>query len=59
VGTDKAAITTHALELLINAAAYDAMARAVNPFGDGKASDRIRSVVRAYFETSGNALPTA
>ena len=57
VGTDKANITAHALALLTDAAAYDAMARAVNPFGDGQASDRIRSVVRAYFETDANASP--
>lgn len=50
VGTDKAAITTHAIELLTDASAYDAMAKAVNPFGDGRASQRILQVVQAYFD---------
>jgi UDP-N-acetylglucosamine 2-epimerase (non-hydrolysing) len=50
VGTDKAAISTNALELLTNSAAYDTMAKAVNPFGDGKACDRIVSIVKDYFE---------
>jgi UDP-N-acetylglucosamine 2-epimerase (non-hydrolysing) len=49
VGTDKGAIVTHALELLTSTSAYDTMARAVNPFGDGKASERILAMVKAYF----------
>jgi UDP-N-acetylglucosamine 2-epimerase (non-hydrolysing) len=49
VGTDKADITTHALELLTDSAAYEAMARAVNPFGDGRASQNILAIVKAYF----------
>lgn len=49
VGTDKAAITTNALELLTNPSAYEAMAKAVNPFGDGRASQRILAIVKEYF----------
>ncbi|TAM78165.1 UDP-N-acetylglucosamine 2-epimerase (non-hydrolyzing) [bacterium] len=41
VGTDRAAIVASAARLLSNADAYLAMARASNPYGDGKASDRI------------------
>ncbi len=52
VGTDKSAITTHALELLTDAAAYDAMAKAINPFGDGQASQRIVQGVKAYLKQS-------
>jgi UDP-N-acetylglucosamine 2-epimerase (non-hydrolysing) len=37
------------MALLPSAAAYDAMAKAVNPFGDGKASERIVDIVRHYF----------
>lgn len=49
VGTDKGAIATNALELLTDTSAYKAMAQAVNPFGDGKASERITTAVRAFF----------
>ena len=41
VGTDKALIISAANELLTNSDAYDKMAMAVNPYGDGKASLRI------------------
>ncbi|MGD1905695.1 MAG: non-hydrolyzing UDP-N-acetylglucosamine 2-epimerase [Leptolyngbyaceae cyanobacterium] len=49
VGTDSAAIANAASALLSDSAAYDAMAQAVNPFGDGKASERIVEIVRQYF----------
>ena len=41
VGTDAATIAEEAHRLLSDQTAYDAMARAVNPFGDGQASQRI------------------
>jgi UDP-N-acetylglucosamine 2-epimerase len=41
IGTDEAALIAAASELLDHPAAYDAMARAVNPFGDGLAARRI------------------
>lgn len=41
VGTDRARIVRAARALLDNPAAYDAMARAVNPYGDGHAASRI------------------
>ncbi|MBD2841043.1 non-hydrolyzing UDP-N-acetylglucosamine 2-epimerase [Erythrobacter rubeus] len=41
VGTDPAKIRDAALSLLNDDDAYDAMARAMNPYGDGKAAERI------------------
>jgi len=41
VGTDRARIVTEISTLLDDKAAYEAMARAHNPFGDGHASQRI------------------
>ena len=41
VGTNTARIVSEARRLLTDRAAYDAMARAVNPYGDGKAAARI------------------
>jgi len=41
VGTDKDKIITEATILLDDSAAYDAMAKTQNPYGDGKAVPRI------------------
>ncbi|MGD1896727.1 MAG: non-hydrolyzing UDP-N-acetylglucosamine 2-epimerase [Phormidesmis sp.] len=49
VGTDVKTIVDAAAELLGNESAYTKMARAVNPFGDGHASERIASFVSDYF----------
>ena len=46
VGTDPATVLAAADELLNDAAAYARMAHAVNPYGDGRASERIVAVVR-------------
>ena len=46
VGTDRAAIVREANRLLNDVAAYDAMARAHNPYGDGQAAARIRDVLQ-------------
>ncbi|MDB9528929.1 UDP-N-acetylglucosamine 2-epimerase (non-hydrolyzing) [Oscillatoria sp. CS-180] len=51
VGTSPQAIATTALDLLNSSDAYDAMAKAVNPFGDGRASQRIVESVRQYFSS--------
>lgn len=49
VGTDSAAIVKAAETLLHSAAEYEKIARAVNPFGDGKASGRIvKALVERY-----------
>ena len=44
-GTDREAIFRNAAELLESRAAYEAMARAVSPFGDGFASRRIADIL--------------
>ncbi|MGF1567317.1 MAG: non-hydrolyzing UDP-N-acetylglucosamine 2-epimerase [Nodosilinea sp.] len=49
IGTDREAIAENARELLTNPAAYEAMAKAVNPFGDGHAAERIHAIVKDYF----------
>ncbi len=46
VGTDEALIVSEASRLLDDAQAYRDMARGVSPYGDGKASQRIVSVLR-------------
>lgn len=50
VGTDSQQITAAATELLSDRDAYDRMATAINPFGDGQAADRILDIVKAYFQ---------
>ncbi|MEM8804490.1 MAG: UDP-N-acetylglucosamine 2-epimerase (non-hydrolyzing) [Cyanobacteria bacterium P01_G01_bin.38] len=52
VGTDPAEVTAAAAELLANPAAYEAMAKAINPYGDGKSSARIVKIVTDYFAVS-------
>ena len=49
VGTDPASVVAAATELLADRSAYAAMARAVNPYGDGKASERIVKIVSDFF----------
>ncbi len=48
VGTDPGRITAEATHLLENDTAYQTMARAVNPYGDGKAAQRICQVLREF-----------
>lgn len=50
VGTDAATIAAEASRLLSDSKAYEAMARAVNPFGDGLASRRILEASLALLE---------
>ena len=45
VGTDRARIVAEASQLLDNAAAYETMSRAHNPYGDGQAAKRIATEV--------------
>lgn len=45
VGTDRARIVRQVLTLLDDDTAYQTMARAHNPFGDGKAADRIANII--------------
>lgn len=46
VGTDEALIIREASRLLDDPVAYEAMARAHNPYGDGKATGRILTAIR-------------
>ena len=48
VGTDASCIVDEVSRLLNDSSAYDAMSRAVNPFGDGQASQRILHLCRTH-----------
>lgn len=50
VGTDRARIVQMATELLTSKSAYDRMANAVNPYGDGRASGRIVQALAERFQ---------
>jgi len=45
VGTDKETIVREAMNLLNDKAAYDEMAKRINPYGDGNASKRIIDII--------------
>ena len=49
VGTEKEKIFTTAKTLLTDAKAYEEMEKAVNPYGDGKACQRIIQAIKYYF----------
>jgi UDP-N-acetylglucosamine 2-epimerase (non-hydrolysing) len=49
VGTDERRIVDEVTRLLTDDDAYDAMARAVNPYGDGRASERVLAAVEHLF----------
>ncbi|WP_010185282.1 non-hydrolyzing UDP-N-acetylglucosamine 2-epimerase [Sphingomonas sp. PAMC 26605] len=53
IGTDPQRIVSEVTTLLDDPAAYAAMARAHNPFGDGQASARIASIVANGFGVAG------
>jgi len=50
VGTDAAVIQAEAERLLEDESAYQAMAQAANPFGDGHAAERIVAALKAFKE---------
>lgn len=50
VGTEQEAVETAAERLLTDPSAYERMARATNPFGDGRAARRILTGLRHWFE---------
>ncbi len=52
VGTDENLLFNMTHRLLLDAAFYQQMAEAVNPYGDGKASARIISGIRHFFDPS-------
>src|ERR1035437_8561668 len=50
VGTDKDAIVAKVSALLTDRSAYDAMANATNPYGDGQACARILSICEQFLD---------
>jgi len=52
VGTDRKRIVEGATRLLSDPAAYQRMAQARNPFGDGRAAERIVQALRYYYGRS-------
>ena len=57
VGTDPASIVREAGRLLDDQAEYGRMARIHNPYGDGRASGRIRQAIEDYFAAPLTARP--
>lgn len=49
VGTDVAKVVETANNLLRNSEEYDRMSKSVNPYGDGKASERIVAAIQKYY----------
>ena len=49
VGTDMNTIILEANNLIKNSDEYDKMSKAINPYGDGKASERIVAAILEYF----------
>ena len=49
VGTDVNTIVNTANELIKNSTEYDKMSRAINPYGDGEASQRIVAAILEHF----------
>lgn len=49
IGTDPEQILAAASQLLSDSSAYQEMATAINPFGDGHAAERILQIVSDYF----------
>ena len=50
VGTDRRVIVEETSRLLTDSGAYDAMARAMNPYGDGKATGRIVAACASFLD---------
>ena len=49
VGTEIKSIFSEAHKLLVNYEEYSKMSKAVNPYGDGHASERIVDIIQKYF----------
>ena len=49
IGTDRRKIIESVSKLLTDRTLYDNMSRAVNPYGDGKASERITQAILYHF----------
>ena len=57
VGTEADKVHDEMIRLLEDKKAYDEMANAKNPYGDGKASDRIMNAIAYYFDKEHNQKP--
>ena len=57
VGTEVDKVHDEMIRLLEDKKAYDEMANAKNPYGDGKASDRIMNAIGYYFDKEHNQKP--
>lgn len=55
VGADANKIVAEATKLLTDEAAYRSMAEAVNPYGDGRAAQRILAAIEEYFAAAASA----
>lgn len=49
-GIEEQTIYEMTAELISDSGAYDRMANAVNPYGDGKSAKRIAAIIKSYFE---------
>lgn len=49
VGTDRMLIKKTVCELLTNRERYDSMSNVANPYGDGKSSERIVTIIKKHF----------
>ena len=57
VGTDPDRVYTEVDRLLTNARAYESMANAVNPYGDGRAAERTVKAIEHMFELAAPPAP--
>ena len=56
VGTQRENIVRSTVELLDSEVAYAAMANVQNPYGDGRAAERIAAISAAYLGVTADAL---
>jgi UDP-N-acetylglucosamine 2-epimerase (non-hydrolysing) len=57
VGSDRERIVSEVTRLLTDSSYYGAMSHAHNPYGDGKATERILDAIRRFF--GGSAEPSS
>ena len=55
VGAEAKTIVQSASQLLDDSMAYDAMANAVNPYGDGRAAERIVARIERFLHNGGGS----
>ena len=57
IGADRSRIVHEVTRLLTDKVYYDSMAKARNPYGDGKATNRILDAIRGYFGIETTSFP--